>query len=142
MHKIATHIAPLYIFLWIYNPMLPQGLDVLKTWGFDFKSVGFVWNKLTKHGKSAFGTGYYTRQNVEICLIGTKGKGKLPKVRNIRQGFNSPLREHSRKPDEVRGWIKEMYDGPRLEMFARNQTDGFDTFGNESEKFDESNIKP
>lgn len=107
-------------FFWVYNPMLPHAFEVLKAWGLEFKTVGFVWRKTTKHGKDAFGLGYYTRQSVEMCFIATKGKISRPKDRGVRQILHSQLREHSRKPDEMYDLIERLYDGPYLELFARS----------------------
>lgn len=107
-------------FFWIYNPMIPQALEVLEAWGLEFKTLGFVWRKTTKHGKDHFGLGYYTRQSTELCIIATKGKPGRPKARNVRQILHSQVREHSRKPDEMYDLIERLYDGPYLELFARN----------------------
>jgi len=107
-------------FFWVYNPMIPQALEVLNAWGLEFKTLGFCWRKTTKHGKDHFGLGYYTRQSVELCIIATKGKPKRPNARNVRQILHSQVREHSRKPDEMYDLIERMYDGPYLELFARN----------------------
>jgi N6-adenosine-specific RNA methylase IME4 len=76
-------------FLWVYNPMIPHAFEVLKAWGLEFKTLGFCWRKITKHGKDHFGLGYYTRQSVELCLISTKGKPGRPKAMNVRQIIHS-----------------------------------------------------
>lgn len=131
---IACSDAVLY--LWVYNPMIPQGLDVMASWGFEFKTLGFNWRKLTKHGKDAFGLGYYTRGSSELCLIGTKGTpGRPKKPWNVRQIVNEPTREHSRKPDCIYERIEAMYDGPYIELFGRTEQPGWDVFGNEVGKF-------
>lgn len=107
-------------FFWVYNPMIPEALDVLNAWGLKFKTLGIVWRKTTKTGKDHFGLGYYTRQNVELCFIATKGKPGGPKSKSVRQILHSQVREHSRKPDEMYDIIESLYDGPYLELFARN----------------------
>jgi N6-adenosine-specific RNA methylase IME4 len=123
---------------WIYNPMLPQGLQVMNRWGFEYKTLAFNWRKLTKTGKDAFGLGYYTRGGSELCFLGTKGKPGRPKRPwNVRQVISEPLREHSRKPDCIYEHIEAMYDGPYLELFARTERPGWDSFGNEVGKFEE-----
>lgn len=107
------------VFMWVYNPMIPHALELLKAWGLEFKTLGFTWRKITKHGKDHFGLGYYTRQSVELCIIATRGNPGRPKSRSVRQIVHSQVREHSRKPDEMYNFIEELYDGPYLELFAR-----------------------
>ena len=82
------------------------------------------------------GTGYYTRSNAEDCLIGKRGRGLKRVDAGVRQVVLSKIREHSRKPDEVRDAIVRLVgDVPRLEMFGRTETPGWDVFGNEVGKF-------
>lgn len=124
------------LFLWIVDPLLPEALETIKAWGFKYKTVGFTWRKLTKTNKEHFGMGYYTRANPEMCLIATRGKVGRPKSKGVRQLFSSLVREHSRKPDEVYGYIEAMFDGPYLEVFSRNSGRKDWTFiGNEVGKF-------
>ena len=80
--------------------------------------------------------GYYTRANAEICLLGTKGKVLPRKSRSVHSVVISKIREHSRKPDEVRDRIVELFgDLPRIELFARTKTEGWDVWGDEVNKF-------
>lgn len=120
------------LFLWATFPKLPEALQVIKAWGFQYKSVAFVWLKQNKSGSGWFyGLGFWTRGNAEICLLATKGKPHRHSNR-VHQFIISPLREHSQKPDEARGKILElMGDLPRLELFARKKADGWDVWGNE-----------
>jgi N6-adenosine-specific RNA methylase IME4 len=124
------------LFIWVTFPRLEQGLRVIKEWGFMYYGLGFDWVKLNTNGITPFwGMGYYTRQNSEICLIGVK-KDKnnriKPQVRNILSVIHSPRREHSRKPDEIRDYIVKICgDIPRVELFARQKTAGWDVWGNE-----------
>jgi len=121
------------LWLWITNPMLPMGLDVMKSWGFTFKTAGH-WSKKTKNGKQAFGTGYILRCAGEPFLIGTRGKPKT--TRSTRSVIEAKIREHSRKPDEAfTAATKLLPDATRIEWFSRQQRDGWDTWGNEAEKF-------
>lgn len=122
------------LFLWATFPKLPEALKVIKAWGFHYKSIAFLWLKQNKSGEGWFyGLGFWTRGNAEICLLGTKGKPKRQSNR-VHQFIISPLREHSRKPDEAREKIIElMGDLPRIELFARQRTDGWDAWGNEVE---------
>lgn len=107
------------LFMWVYQPLLPEAFKVMEAWGFKYVSIGFVWRKLTKHGKEHMSTGYYTRAGMEMVLIGRRGNPPRPKNKGVRQVFSSKVREHSRKPDEVYDFIESMYDGPYLELFAR-----------------------
>lgn len=117
VEKVAAKDSVL--FLWVYQPLLPEAFKVMEAWGFRYVSIGFVWRKLTKHGKEHMSTGYYTRAGMEMVLIGRRGNPPRPKDRGVRQVFSTPVREHSRKPDEVYEFIERMYDGPYLELFAR-----------------------
>lgn len=125
------------LFLWVYQPLLPEAFKVMEAWGFRYVSIGFVWRKLTKHGKEHMSTGYYTRAGMEMVLIGRRGNPPRPKNRGVRQVFSSPVREHSRKPDEVYDYIESMYDGPYLELFARaSYRKDWVKVGNETGKFE------
>lgn len=122
------------LFLWATFPQMQEALDLIKAWGFVYKTVAFSWVKTTKDGtKPAFGVGYYTRNNVEVCLLGVKGK-PLKQVGNMSSVVIFPREEHSKKPDLVREKIVELCgDVSRVELFARKQTEGWDTWGNEVE---------
>jgi N6-adenosine-specific RNA methylase IME4 len=123
------------LFLWVTDPMLEKGLNLIRDMGFTYKTVAFTWVKKTKHGKDHMGTGYYTRANPEMCLLATKGKPLQRKSKSVRQLMVSPLREHSRKPDEIYDRIEELFDGPYLEIFARTRRSGWAALGNEVDKF-------
>jgi len=119
------------LFLWVLNSMLGQGLQLIDAWGFTFKTVGFAWVKTNSRSGSLFmGLGYHTRQNVELCLIATKGKPKRVSG-GVHQVVMSPRREHSRKPDEVYERIEALYPGPYLELFSRTSRTGWDAIGDE-----------
>ena len=98
-----------------------------------YKTIGFTWVKKNKKSDSLFwGMGYYTRANTELCLLATKGKPLRRVSRSVHQVVESPVREHSRKPDEVRGRIIRLFGNlPRIELFARQKTEGWDVWGNE-----------
>jgi N6-adenosine-specific RNA methylase IME4 len=132
------------LFLWVTNPMLQEGLETIKRWGFTYKTVGFNWFKRNKIKDSWFwGLGYWSRANSELCLLATKGKPSrvskgVHQVVDFEQFDTEPvatkIREHSRKPDEVRQRIVELCgDIPRIELFARSKADGWDVWGNEVE---------
>ena len=115
------------LFLWVQDGHLKNGIELGEKWGFTYKTIGFVWDKQN------FGMGYWTRKGAEICLLFTKGKPKR-KDAGVRQFISSKAREHSRKPDEVRsGIVRLMGDLPRIELFARQKTEGWDVWGNEVE---------
>ena len=123
------------LFLWVTVPCLQDGLELIEKWGFKYKTFGFTWIKKNKKSESLFwGMGYYTRANTEICLLATKGT-PLPRMsKSVHQVVISKIREHSRKPDEVRDRIVELFgDISRIELFARQKVDGWDCWGNEVE---------
>ena len=120
------------LFLWATFPMLPEALDVLRAWGFRFKTVAFTWIKLApKTNRIFWGMGYWTRSNAEICLLATRGQPRR-QARNVHQVIISHVEEHSKKPDEARQRIVAlMGDVPRIELFARQTAPGWDVWGNE-----------
>ena len=121
------------LFLWVTAPCLIEGIELITKWGFTYKTVAFTWVKQNKKADSLFmGNGYYTRANAEYCLLATKGKTIKVQSHSVRQIILSRIREHSRKPDEARERIVELFgDIPRIELFARQYADGWDCWGNE-----------
>ena len=122
------------LFLWATFPCIQESLDVIKSWGFKYKTLGFSWIKTNKNnGKPFFGIGYYTKSNCEVCLIGVKGK-PIKISNSISSVIMSPREGHSKKPDIIRNKIVELCgDIPRIELFAREKADGWDVFGNQVE---------
>ena len=121
------------LFLWATSPNLPMAFRVIEAWGFKYKTVAFVWSKRTKHGKEVANLGRWTMGNVEMVLLATKGSPKRVK-RNVRQFFTAERKGHSAKPHDVYEKIVQlMGDVPRLEMFARNEMEGWDVFGDQVE---------
>lgn len=119
------------LFLWAVSPQLPEALHVMKSWGFKYITVAFCWSKNTSGGKKVSNLGRWTMGNVEICLLGRKGKPQRI-CKNIKQLVEAERTIHSKKPDEVRKRIVElMGDLPRIELFARQKTEGWDIWGNE-----------
>ena len=120
------------LFIWVIDPMLPEAIKVIESWGFKYKTVAFTWVKKNKKSDNYFtGMGYYTRSNPEMCLLATKGKPKRLS-KSVRQLIVSKLQQHSKKPDEIRNRIVELCgDIPRIELFARQQVEGWDCWGNE-----------
>ena len=117
------------IFMWTSSPHLNQAIDLMTHWGFQYKTIAFVWDKMRVN------VGYYTMSQCEICLVGKKGKIPKPRGdRNVRQLVVKKRTEHSRKPDEVRKRIDQMFPHHnKIELFARVNTDGWDVWGNEVE---------
>ncbi len=122
------------LFMWAVDCMLPEALAMGAGWGFKFKTVAFTWTKTKAGGGHHIGLGYWTRGNPEQCLLFTRGAPKR-KSAAVRQLIEAPRREHSRKPDEQYSRIQQLVPGPYLEMFARQQWPGWDSWGNETSKF-------
>ena len=120
------------LFLWTTYPMLREALTVIDSWGFKYKSIAFQWVKLNKkNGKPFYGLGRWTRGNTEPCLLAVRGKPTRISMR-VFQLIQEPIQKHSQKPGIVRDKIVElMGDLPRIELFARQKTDGWDVWGNE-----------
>ena len=121
------------LFLWTTFPMLKAGMEVLERWGFKYKTTAFVWVKKYKNNKDYCGMGYWTRSGAELCLLGIKGK-PMRICPNVRQIITHIVEKHSHKPQEVRERIFQLMGGlPRIELFTRQKTEGWDVWGNEVE---------
>lgn len=120
------------LFLWVTMPQLGGCWKLIEKWGFKYKTVAFTWIKRNKKSDSLFwGMGNWTRANAELCLIATRGHPKRINA-GIHSIIESKIEQHSKKPNEVRERIvKLLGDRPRIELFARNKTDGWDVWGNE-----------
>ena len=123
-----------HLYLWVPNALVSEGLDVMKSWGFQYKS-NIIWQKIRKDGEpDGRGVGFYFRNTTEMLLFGVKGKN----VRTLKPGrtqvnvIKSRKREHSRKPDEQYKIIEECSWGPYLELFARGKRKKWTVWGNES----------
>ena len=132
---IAEETAHLY--LWVPNALLPDGLGVMKAWGFNYKS-NLVWHKVRKDGGSdGRGVGFYFRNVTEIILFGVRGK-KARTLAPARSQVNllaTRKREHSRKPDEQYELIEACSSGRYLELFARGERSGWTAWGNQSTEY-------
>lgn len=120
------------LFLWGTWPNLQECLDVIKAWGFKYKTIGFNWIKTNStNSKCFFGMGHYTKSNSEFCLIATKGT--IPIISNkISSVLHSSIQKHSKKPDIIRDKILQLVGNlPRIELFARTKVHGWDTWGND-----------
>ena len=125
------------LFLWVTFPCLQEGMDLIKAWSFEYKTCAFTWVKRNKKSDSWFwGLGYWTRSNSEVCLLATKGNPHRVS-KSVHQICDAKIREHSRKPDEIRDRIVALCgDVPRIELFARTASSGWDVWGDETGKFD------
>jgi N6-adenosine-specific RNA methylase IME4 len=127
-----------FLFLWVPTPHLPLGLQLIERWGFRYSGSAFCWAKLNPSGDGwASGTGYSTRKNVELCLLGRRGQSTqaLIQSRKVRELIEAPRREHSRKPDAQYERIEELVPGPYLELFARQQWPGWMSWGEQVARF-------
>lgn len=128
-----------HLYLWVPNALLPEGIEVLKAWGFTYKT-NLIWEKIRKDGgPDGRGVGFYFRNVTEILLFGVCTPKKSETYRTLQPGrsqvnlIRAQKREHSRKPDEFVELIEKCSEGPYLEMFARGDRNGWDMWGNQAE---------
>ncbi len=134
--------------MWVIGSHLDQALDLGRAWGFEFKTDLFYWAKQRRlHpdqivlfsqdvAPAPIGMGKYTRKQVEPCLLFKRGKGLRVCDHSVRQLIVAPKREHSRKPDEQYPALESLFgDVPRVELFARTTRTGWDSWGNQTDKF-------
>lgn len=122
-----------HLYLWVPNALLAEGLEVMKRWGFTYKS-NLIWYKIRKDGgPDRRGVGFYFRNVTEILLFGVRGSMRTLKPGRRQENIMSTCkREHSRKPDEVYDLVEACSPGPYLEMFARFGRPGWVQWGNET----------
>jgi len=136
---VENHAAETaHLYLWVPNALLPEGLQVLAAWGFQYKS-NIIWHKIRKDGgPDGRGVGFYFRNTTEILLFGTRGKNArtLAPARSQVNIICSRKREHSRKPDEQYNLIESCSPGKYLEIFARGSRGGWTTWGNQAEEYE------
>ncbi len=120
-------------FMWVTDSHLNEAIEIFKAWGFKYKTIAFNWVKTTSKGNYCKNVAPWTMKSSEICLLGTKGAmTKYKQVNNIESLVIAERTKHSRKPEEVRSRIEQLFgDCSRLEMFARKASEGWDVFGNE-----------
>lgn len=113
------------LFMWSTSPHLAQAIELGKAWGFEYKTIGFIWDKMNHN------PGQYTLSNCEVCLIFKKGKIPTPRgARNVQQLVRVPRTQHSVKPNEVRQGIERMFPTQKkIELFARQKPEGWDVWG-------------
>ena len=135
VNELIDEVAHLY--LWVPNALLMEGLSVMESWGFNYKT-NIIWQKVRKDGEpDGRGVGFYFRNTTEILLFGIKGKNArtLAPGRSQVNVIKSRKREHSRKPDEQYKIIEECSKGPFIELFARGPREGWETWGHESDDY-------
>ena len=120
-------------FMWVTDSHIDEALEVLKSWGFKYKTIVFNWVKTTSKGNYCKNVAPWTMKSSEICLLGIKGAmTKYKQANNIESLVVSERKKHSQKPQEVRNRIELLFgELPRIELFARQKTEGWDSWGNE-----------
>jgi N6-adenosine-specific RNA methylase IME4 len=121
-----------HLYLWVPNALIAEGLEVMKRWGFTYKT-NLVWYKIRKDGgPDGRGVGFYFRNVTEVILFGIRGSMRtLDAGRTQTNIISTRKREHSRKPDELYDIIESCSPGPYLELFARHARKGWAQWGNE-----------
>lgn len=126
-----------HLYLWVPNALLVEGIQVLKAWGFKYKT-NLVWHKVRKDGgPDGRGVGFYFRNTTELVLFGVRGKNARTLAPGRRQVniIKAQKREHSRKPDELYGIVEACSPGPYLELFARGSRRGWTAWGNQADDY-------
>ena len=130
MHVVEINISEIckedcLLFMWVTNPHLAQGIEIGQAWGFEYKTVAFVWDKM------AHNPGQYTLSYCELCLVFKKGRIPRPRgARNIKQLVRVPRTEHSEKPLQVLHNIEKMFPSQdKIELFSRRKSPGWDAWG-------------
>lgn len=134
---LSTLTETAHLYLWVPNALLPEGIETLRAWGFQYKS-NIVWHKIRKDGgPDGRGVGFYFRNTTELILFGTRGKSARTLAPGRRQVniIKSRKREHSRKPDELYDVIESCSPGPYLEMFARGSRPNWTVWGNQASNY-------
>lgn len=125
-----------HLYLWVPNALLPEGLEVMKAWGFQYKT-NIIWEKVRKDGMpDGRGVGFYFRNVTEILLFGIRGGNNRTRSAGRSQVnlIRAIKREHSRKPDEFIPLIESCSSAPYLELFARGHREGWDMWGNQADE--------
>lgn len=131
-----AHPDGCWLFLWTTSPRLHLTFDIVQSWGFKYSARAFLWVK-TRGDKLHTGMGYTTRKNAEDCLLFRRGAPQRV-ARDVHEIIMSPVREHSRKPDESFARIERFCAGPYLELFSREPRSNWSAWGNEASKFSEA----
>ena len=141
--KIPETSADSVLFLWATASLLPEAIHAMKCWGFEYKTIAFTWIKKNKRNNNTnfWGMGSWTRSNPEYCILGTKGKPKALS-HSVHSVIETPIEEHSKKPDIVRDKIIELCgDKKRFELFARQRYEGWDAEGLQLPNMTDENLR-
>lgn len=132
------------LFFWITGPLLVQGahIPIMRSWGFEPTAMGFDWIKLNPNSSSVFftqadifkGGGFTTRKNAEYVVLGKRGRSVRENA-GVSSVLISPRREHSQKPEDFHKRVMQYTSGPYLELFGRQQRDGWTVRGDQADKF-------
>lgn len=128
VEKLASPDSILH--LWVIGGLLDAALDVMHAWEFRYIKIGFVWLKVDGEDRPKMGNGHWTRDECEVCLIGTRGSPKRMDA-GVRQLIQAPVKEHSAKPEEFRERVDRLTDGPVIELFGRTPRHGWTVWGNQ-----------
>ncbi len=134
---VAAHcLEPAHLYLWVPNALLEEGLEVMRSWGFTYKT-NLVWYKVRKDGgPDGRGVGFYFRNVTELLLFGVKGRLRTHEPGRTQVNlFATRKREHSRKPVETYDLIRRCSPGPYIELFAREKVSGWTQWGDEVETY-------
>jgi N6-adenosine-specific RNA methylase IME4 len=131
------------LFFWVIQPLLPEAIQILAHWGFSYRTVAFYWVKMPANWtetsgrvRPRLGLGYHTRSGAEQCWLAVRGRGYKRQSQGIEQVLHAPLREHSRKPDEIAHRLEQLVgDVPRIELFARTCRPGWTVWGDDIDRF-------
>ena len=123
------------LFLWVTDSHLKEGIELMEAWGFTYRTIVFIWKKITKNGNTCANVGAWTMKNCEVCLFGAKGNMlQHKKANNIFQIIEAERTKHSKKPIEAIERIEMLFgDLLRVELFCRYPRNGWDVWGNEVE---------
>jgi N6-adenosine-specific RNA methylase IME4 len=133
----AAAAGAAHLYLWVPNALLPDGLEVMRSWGFTYKG-NIVWHKIRKDGgPDGRGVGFYFRNTTELLLFGVRGSMRtLAPGRSQVNIIKSMKQEHSRKPEEQYSIIERCSPGPYLELFARGSRPGWALWGNQADNYE------
>jgi N6-adenosine-specific RNA methylase IME4 len=140
-----AHPDGCHLFQWTSAPHVPAAIELMKLWGFKYSSIGFTWIKLKRKADPTkleplleanfhVGLGLTTRKSCEIVLLGRRGNCRRA-AKDVREVILSPVREHSRKPDEFFRRVERYCAGPYVELFAREQRQAWDAWGDQADMF-------
>ena len=138
--EVPVHMAaenPAHLYLWVPNALLPEGLEVMRAWGFTYKT-NIIWHKIRKDGgPDGRGVGFYFRNTTEMILFGIRGAQRtLAAGRSQVNIIRSQKQEHSRKPEQLYEIIEACSPGPFIELFARGTRPGWYAWGNQADRYE------